>query len=841
MKNDTAVNPGDLGNGRKATFPDLGLESNFEEERLDIVAYWRMAMRQKKGILGITFISVIIGVLSAFSFTPIYKAETALQINPLQPDIGLGGQRVDTPLISLFYETQHEIILSRTVAELVVKKLELVSWRQRSLDIASGDTSDDNKKSSDMLSEALWAIKARLNWNTWLPENWRPKPDATALHDQLIDEIKNGLKVSQAKQSEIVKVSYQSPDPKLAAAVANAVAEAYIEFGLTSRLSGVKNNASWLNTQLDELRSKVKESEAALQAYQRKLGIVDTANQQRLESERLSSLTAELIKVQTTRIEAQIRSNQARSLKGHAVADAKSLGDVLNSPSVRNLSKEENDLARKMQELSERYGDKHPKMISARSDLREARRSLQKEVDKIVDSIRKEYNFAVTQEQEIRSLIEAQKKEISDLADASFELALLEREVENNRKLYESFLDKFKEANLAEEYDASNVRVVDPATVPSKPFKPNKPRMIVITGILGLIFGILVALLRERLDNTFKTTDHIEDELGIPSLGIVPMVHRGEKTGALERQVMDNPHSSFAEHINYIRSSLLFSKIDQPPKTILITSATSDEGKTILSINLAAAFSQLDRTLLLDVDLRKSNITTLLGMEAQPGITEVITSQIRLNEAVIRLGSEEGLFVLPRGSAPHNPLQLLSSPNFHSLLDKLKKNFAHIVMDAPPVLAVSDATALGHLADSVILAIKAESTTHEMLSEAQSRLRKSGIQATGAVLCQTDTRRMADYVKYYDANYAKYYTYSSGQGTAHDYVSVSGSTANTVADRDPQLYPAQSGRGSADRDRRPFVHKVKRRGADHGGGPEPAWVQSLRRSREATNPNAKTK
>ncbi|MCP4410884.1 MAG: polysaccharide biosynthesis tyrosine autokinase, partial [Gammaproteobacteria bacterium] len=520
-------------------------------------------------------------------------------------------------------------------------------------------------------------------------------------------------------------------------------------------------------------------------------------------------------KVQTTRIEAQIRSNQARSLTGQAAADAQSLAQVLKSPSVRNLSKVEGELARKVQELSERYGDKHPKMISAHSDLREARRSLQKEVNKVVASIRKEYDFAVTQEQEIRSLIEVQKKEISDLTDASFELSLLEREVENNRKLYESFLDKFKEADVADEYDASNVRVVDPAVAPWKPFKPNKPRMILIAGLLGLLFGILAALLRERLDNTFKTTHQIEERLVIPSLGIVPMIHRGEKAGAVERQVMDNSHSYFSENINYIRSGLLFSNINQPPKTILISSAASDEGKTILSVNLAAAFSQLDRTLLLDVDLRKSNISTLLGIESQPGLTEVITSQIPLNEALRCLGSEGRLFVLPPGAAPHNPLQLLSSQNFRSVLDELKQNFAHIVMDAPPILAVSDATVLGHLADSVILAIKAESTTHEMVDEAVSRLRKSGVQATGAVLCQADTRRMADYVSYYDASYAKYYGYGSGQDIPSDH--VSDPSANVDSDRGPQLHPARSGGRDADRGVRPFVQKVKRRDADRGG------------------------
>lgn len=798
MKDDTGVNPAGLENSRKATGSDLALESHFEEEGLDFVGYWRIVKRNKKGILGITFISVLIGALSAFSITPIYKAETTLQVNPLQPDIGLSEQRVDTAQISLFYETQNEIIRSRAIAALVVDKLNLVSQRQAILDLAGNTTTDHNNKPPDTVSVALKTMTAWFNWYTWLPQEWRLKLDATELRNQLIGEIQDDLEVSRGKQSEIINVSYQSPDPKLAAAVANALAETYIEFGLTSRLSGAKRTASWLSTQLDELRSKVKESEAVLQAYQRKLGMVDTANQQRLASERLSSLTAELIRVQTMRVEAQVLSNQALSLQGQTSADAQSLGDILNNPTVRTLSQEENKLARKVEELSERYGDKHPKMISARSDLREARRSLQREVDKVVDSIRKDYNLALTQEQELLALIETQKQEISDLADAGFELTQLEREVENNRKLYASFLDKFKEADVAEEYDASNVRVVDQATVPSESFKPNKTRMILVAGILGLFLGFVVALLRERLDNTFKTIDNIEDRLAIPSLGVVPLVRRGEKAGSPERQVMDSPHSTFAENINNIRTSLLFSKVNQPPKTILITSATSDEGKTILSINLAAAFSHLDRTLLLEGDLRKSNITNLLGIESQPGLTDIITAQATLNDVVRCLGVDERLFVLPRGSAPDNPLRLLSSQNFHFLLEELKRNFAHIIIDAPPMLAVSDAAVLGHLADSIILAVKAESTTHEMLVEALSRLRKSGVQVTGAVLCQTDVRRMADYGSYYTHYDANYYGDSSKESPP-----------------EPQPHPAWSGGQGADQRGRTEAAVDDGQGWDH--------------------------
>ncbi len=812
------MKPNALDSSGKASVTYLVPESDLEEEGLNLVAYWRILKRNIRGIFGIAFLGMIIGILSALSIAPSYRSKATLQVNPLQPDIGFSDLRSDTSVISLFYETQHEIIRSRAVASLVVDKLNLVEQRQAQPNPAEDNATHDSKSPLDMLSEILIAIKELFNWHTWFSESPRPEPDVADLRNRLIDEIQNGLEVSRGKQSEIVNVSYQAADPKLAAAVANAVADAYIEFGLTSRISGVKSTAGWLNTQLNELQAKVKESEAVLKAHQQKLGMVDTANHQRLASERLSSLTAELMRVQTARIESQIRHQQARSLKGRAGGGTQSLGDLLKSPTVLSLSKEENEVARKVQELSERYGEKHPKMIAARSDLREARRSLQREVDKVVDSIRKEYKLAAAKEKEIRSLIKTQKEEISGLADASFELTQLEREVENNRKLYLSLLDKFKEANVAEEYDASNVRVVDRATVPSKAFKPNKRRMIMTAGILGLFLGILVAFLRERLNNTFRSTDDIEKKLGIPSLGIVPMVRKSKKAGPPEWRFMDSPHCSFTENINKIRTGLLFS--NRPPKSILITSAISGEGKTVLSINLAAALSQVGRTVLLEADLRKSTITNLLGIKSQPGLAELVANQATLKEVLGSIGLDKRLFVLPCVLPPSNPLQLLSSRNFKFLLDELRQNFAHVVMDAPPMLAVSDASVLGHFADSVILAIKAESTTHEMSGEALSLLQKSGVQVLGAVLCQLDTHRIG-YYDYYEASYPH-----EKEDTASDRVNVSQAKTTTTG-RYPR--PRSAPAGGADRDHRahPEVAWNGSRGRGHAPGTRRAVLDSV--------------
>ena len=732
-----------------------------DEETIDLAHYWRVVRRHKWGILSITLLALIAGVLYAISATPIYKSQAVLLADPIQPNVDSQSQYVNTALVYLFYETQYEIIKSRSVAEKAVDKLNLVA-KYRAKQEQQASTQPEQPEN---LFQRLKAWKAELgNWKQWLPADLAPEEEASEpsdreLRQMLAGQIQGNLTVKGGKQSEIINISYQSPDPREAAEIANAVADAYMEFSLDARLKGAKKTATWLNEQLAELRRKLRESESALEAYQKAHGLVDSSQQAQIASTRLSTLNAELIKAQTQRSEAEILYNQVKSLKGKR-GDYASLGPVLNSPSVRTLVQEESKLARRMKELSQRYGEKHPKMIAARADLQEAQRALQREVNKVVDNIAKKYRMARAQEQKIQRLIRKQQQEISELKGANFELARLEREVENNRRIYETFLARFQEADVSEKYDATNVRIIDPATVPQSPYKPKKSRVIMISLVLGLFLGVLIAFLREALDNTFKTTDTIEEKLGIPALGLVPLVKRRGRVNP-ESQFLADPRSQFSENINNIRTGLLFSNVDHPPQVILVTSASGSEGKSTLAANLAASLGQLDRTLLLEADLRKPSLSNTLKLPRKPGLTDLVANRTDMaNFKVPMVGNDKGSFyAIPCGTLPPNPLELLSSEHFRVLLRRLRGQFRYIVIDAPPILAVSDAAVLGQEADSVILAIKAESTTIKAAREAIARLQKAHVSITGAVLTLAEPKRMAYYGGHY--YHSSYYGYKA--------------------------------------------------------------------------------
>lgn len=383
----------------------------------------------------------------------------------------------------------------------------------------------------------------------------------------------------------------------------------------------------------------------------------------------------------------------------------------------------------KVNELAKRYGGKHPKLAAARRELGVAQSRLKTESNKAVDT---------------------QK--------TTFELAALEREVEANRELYELFLQRFKQSDLSRDYDIATARVVDRARPQFTPIKPHKARMIVFFSALGLLLGALVSLLRESMNNKFKSFEDIESELRLPVLGVVPQIRKGIVDIPPERSYLADTTSPFAESLNHIRTGVLFSDIDNPPKVVLITSAVQGEGKTTLVTNLALSFSQLGRTLLIDTDLRKPRIGQVTGFNGQPGLVELLSGKIDMQAAVRPDKQSPNLFVLPAGSIAPNPLQLLSSPRFAQLLKVVATKFDHVLLDAAPVLPVSDAIVVGRMVDGILLAVRAENTGQSVVKEAVKRLATSNVVPRGIVLTQLSMKNASYYGGDY---YSRYYSYYS--------------------------------------------------------------------------------
>ncbi|MGV2870711.1 GumC family protein [Colwellia sp. E150_009] len=717
--------------------------ANFDtEEVIDLGQYWRTIKRAKWSIMAVTLCCLIIGGLIASSSVPIYRASAKILADPQQPNANRNEQYIASALVFLYYETQYEIINSRNIAETVVDKLGLVEKYKRAQKEAKNEpTSGFNDVIKDIKTE-FSALFSKTN---------KVKKAASTdaeLKIMLATGIQGGIEVSGGKQSQIINISYTSPDPEEAAEIINALSDAYIQFGLESRLGEVKNTEFWLGEQFAALKEKLQDSETKLSTYRSQQGLVDTNQQQTIANTQLQSLNNELIRAQTKLSAAEEQYLAIKNIEPSS-KEFYSLGPVLQNKTASDMVKEEAVLSRKVNELFERYGEKHPKMISARSELKSAQQNLAEEVRKVVDNIEKDYRLAQFQVTNINKLISKTRADIQALQTENFSLVSLEREVENNRRIYENFQVSLMETSGKSEYTASNVHIIDRATVPTVPFKPNIKLIIVLAGVFGVFFGVVLAFIREALDNTFKTPDSIEEKLKLPALGITPVVKTKKGMAKPEMQYLDDSRSPFSESINTIRTGLLFSNIDNPPKTVLVTSATGSEGKSTMAINLAAAYSNLGKTLLLEVDLRKPSIANSLNIQPKAGLTDLVTGAVSTDSDIFYKNNKDHLKVITCGTIARNPLELLSSHKFELVLEKLKQEFDYIVLDGPPTLPVSDSCILANKVDGVIFVAKAEDTRIKVAKEAVSRLHKLNANIIGAVLTVAEPNKMSYYGDHY--------------------------------------------------------------------------------------------
>ena len=576
--------------------------------------------------------------------------------------------------------------------------------------------------------------------------------------DFAINQALGGLNVKGGKQSEVLVVSYESTEPAKAAQYANAFAQSYMAFRLDSRQASASSATSWLSERLEELRIKVMESEQALNAYQSKHGMVDSQSRESIISARLGTLSAELIRAQTAR--GQAEANYGQLLRLSKRPGTPEIGSLaISDPLFLDAHKSHVVQLRKIGELSERYGEKHPKMISARAELGNTQQRMEAEAGKVVERAKKDLEVARIKEAKLSGLISDQQDRMRSLSGKAFELAKLERDVAANRRLYESFLTRFKESDVSQDYRMSNVRLIDPAQTPLSPVRPNREQIVIGALMVGLVLGVGLALVRQFLDRTVKSPDDVEAHVGLPVLGSVMRTRKGWSSRPLEKLSLDEPRGIFAESVNDIRTALMFSRVDSAPRILLVTSPASGDGKTTLASNLALALRNRGKTLLVDADLRRGRVDEVFGASGRPGLSDVIGGQATLSEAVMPDSEAENLYILPAGTRPPNPLEILSSLKFARAIENLAESFDHIIIDGPPVLPISDSLVMGSVVDGAIVVVHAGKTHIDAAKVSVRRLEQSGTRTLGVVLQRVDAAKLRVYADYYPRDRA-YYRYA---------------------------------------------------------------------------------
>lgn len=761
----TEIPPAEPKNTAPASGQNLFLhDPDGQEPVLDFVEYWRTLRKHKWAILAFALVITLLAGVVAFVTTPIYEAKTTVLIETNKQKVvsiedvysGMGASRE-------YFQTQVEIIKSRDVALKAIAKLRLF------------DYPDFNPR---LPKKGIAAFKEQIGFATdKAPVAWTDE----TLAEAALGGLTAHLSIEPVRLSQLVIIRFESADPVLAARITNQIAETYIENDLDARFQMTHTASVWLQDRLSGLKDKLTQSEQVLQAYREKQGLVSTKDNTQ------SGTAQQMEQLQTRLIEARTRRAEVESTY-KTVKDAANAGDLASQPAVlvsaqvADAKRQSAEAARKLADVSQRYGKEHPKYLQAESESKAAAENLQRQVDLVVGGITNEYERARSTERMLEGALASARGTVQNVNRKEFELGVYEREVDSNRQMYDMFMKRAKETNVGGDLQTTVARVVDAAAVPHEPIKPKKSLIVSVALVMGLLLGVMLALLLELLDNTLKTTEDVETRLKQPLLTIMPMLDKKESQRKVSgRLVMDAPNSLYAEAIRTARTGVLLSSVDVPSRTIVVTSSVPGEGKTTFSSNLAMAHALTKRTLLVDADMRRPSIAKCFGLDPNaPGLSEVVAGTAKFSECIHPLEGSR-LMVMTSGRIPPNPLELLHSERFAQALEVLAKNFEIVIIDSPPVELVSDAAVIAARASGVIFVTKAQSTPYPLARKSIQRLRRADGHIIGVVLNALDFSKAE-----------KYYGEYSGYGK-HGYGSYNSTYGSTYGA--PYGKPSKSGKG----------------------------------------------
>jgi len=700
-------------------------------------------LRKHQWLIAAFLLTVMTTVtIASFKMKPIYQAAARVEVDKeSQNTLPFQGVNYDEYVdMEEYIETQVKILQSETLALQTINSLNLGQYPE------FGETSGP----------------------LGLPHG-----SAGVARPAILGAFLGHLTIRRVPNSRLVEVQFESGNPELAARVANGHLQNYIEQNFRSKYDATTQASGFLSQELEELRIKVEKSENARVAYERQNQIWLIDEKQNITTQTLGDLNKAVTEAQTGLAASEALYRMATS------GNVDLLPEVRNSPVIQDLTKRKSVLDDSYTEALEQYGPKFPKVQRIAEQKKEVEAELARAQKIMVGSIEEDYDTARQHLELLQEALDRQKAESNELAEKLVEFHILEHDAESNKQLYDGLLQKLKEAGITAGLRSSNIRVVDPALVPTAPAGPQKARNILLGLLVGLVGGIGLAFFREYLDNTVKSPDDIELLAGLPSLAVVPSLpgahaHHGRwplhvhKTAPqtvsgprVETLSHTQPKSQISEAFRALRTSLLLSQAEHPPQVILVTSALPREGKTTSAVNLAVTLAQLgDRTLLLDSDLRKPGIRRALSLPIgkENGLSTYLAGVANLDEIVFPHPTISNLATITTGPVPPSPADLLSSHRMREGISELRRRFKFIVIDSPPVMAATDAVIVSTLTDGVLLVVRSGETPKEAFTRTRDLLTAVKSRILGVVLNAVDSRAPDYYYSY------RYYPYAYGYG-----------------------------------------------------------------------------
>ena len=741
---------------------------------IDLHAYWRIVRKHYRLIIAITAAVVMLTMVRVMTERPTYYAETTIMIQPAAEG---GGSDTLENLIQieaaasnsdLYYKTQCEILESRALAASVIKTLGL---ERNPAFVGAQAKPGFIDRLFSRIARSLHLTGGKAGPRLVLP----PGLDNTqGVPAYLVHAYLGALQVEPVQDTNLIRIRFDWSDPVLTAQVANAHVAAYSSNQIEMHGQESSEAESFLQGKLVDLKDKLEKSEVALNDYRRKNrivpGLVSLDGKDAIVLDRLADLSKDLTQAQVARIGLQA---QAELIKRHNYSG---LAAVIDDPEIQDDQKALGALYAQQAALASQFKPTYPPLAKLDAQIREVQGQIGAATNKKVVALQSSYDEAVEREKELGDEMEKQRQETLALNDLGAQYAILQRDVDTNRELYNAVLTRMKDVEVARDIQSTNVSIVNPAEVPEGPSGPKKMLALMLASVVGLGVGLGVAFGIEFLDNTLKNPEEAENYLHLPNLGVVPEFSSvngktayappllpGDATPSTvlppgrELVTTHGSYSRVGEAYRNLRTALLLSRAGGPPKVMLITSALSREGKTVTAVNIAVMLAQLGgKVVLIDADLRRARCHRVLAVDNHLGLTEVLTGSRELTE-MIRPTEIENLFFLSSGSVPPNPTELLVSPKMAETVAELRDNYEYVVIDSAPVLPVSDSMVLSRLTDGVVIVANGSATPRQQVKTACARLEYARAKILGVVLNRIKLHS-PDYHSYY---HQEYYAFES--------------------------------------------------------------------------------
>lgn len=718
-------------------------------ERLTLMDVWRVLIKQRFTIILVTLLFVSVAAYHVFTTKPVYESIARIEIKPDNPpNVGLQGLNEqangEDPEVAL--HTEVRILESDSVLLQAAESLHLID-RLRAEAHPKGEPGDPPSSA----------------------------PLSSAERVELINYIRSGLSVSIIPNTDLVEIHYRNNDPKLGTEIVNQLVETYSDEDLRLKYDRTVHVSTWLQQRLGELKQEAADAQVRLAEYQKQHNIVGTNENSNLTLQTLGQISGDLQNAEADRILKEARLREYQSLNPNLQA---LMGD---NPALAGLNSQLSSLETQRSELAARLGPNHPKMKELQIEISKIQAQIDNQIKLARAQVQAEYNGATRVENDLRNRLAAQEDAAYKLNEGVAQYAILRHEAELNRELYDTLQMRLKEASVTAGLSAADIAVVDSSQIPITPIAPKKTTTITFGFFGGLVCGCVLAFLIESIDDTLQTSEEVESVSMLPSLAAIPHIVyelEGRKEIAKRNRAVSylaakqtltsllDPKSSCAEAYRGMRSSLLLSSIDNPPRIISITSAFPGEGKTTTAVNCAIVLAQRgERVLLVDADLRRGTLHHIFGIsDLSFGLTTVLAQPRNHRELPVPLTELPSLHILPAGPRPPNPAEMLSSKRMEEQLHHWIQEFDRIVIDTAPVLAVSDTQATAVLSDAVILVARAGTTRKRALIRARDLLLRINATIAGVVVNDVDMRLET----FYTYRYGMYgYRYSHRYSTPY--------------------------------------------------------------------------